>query len=520
VASDWLGVSIAPDDDIFTVAPTWERLDIGVTGLRVNRIEIRRGRQSEWETTDTGTCTVTFNDRAGVLDPTNTGSPYYGKLISRPFAVALRDPVSDTWWPLFRGAVDDAGYGLVTSKAKLETAIVAVDAFDFFANYELVPGLAGFTNDSGFVEYAADDFQARLDAVAGDCGWPSALTSFFTGNINVEACVYSPGDTALQALLEAVDAEFPTIANLYVDRRGIVQAHGRYARFNPDYVSATASNWVFNRWKAGDNDACRADTTRAKMQAPFGFRLSRKAIRNVALAYPQTANRDDLASYVVEDTASRAEHGTRTWTAENLKVRNGSTTGNNAKQECMLYAQYVIDNYANPAPRVEQFTVGTEHPTHDVFGPAAWGLITGVDISDIVNIAITHPGGGGLDEIDHYVEGISYVITPGPGTLDDTYPLVKMTCDLSPASWWGSHVFFTAKAAAAATGMVGSGSDAATFNRAGRGSVGAVGGGADAVTATRAGRGSAGTTAKGTDAVTFTEAGAGSAGTVGSGASA
>jgi len=445
VASDWLGVSIAPDDTLFDASPTWTRLDSGVSGLRVSSIEIVRGRSSEFEETGTGTCTVTFNDRAGVLDPTNAGSPLFGKILSRPFAVAIRNPVTDVWWPLFRGAVDDAGYNLTRSQVKLETAVVAVDAFDFFSNFELVPGLAGFANAqlnaSGYVFYEDAGFDERILAILGDCGWPTALSSIFTGNIICQESVYSPGDRAMQAIREAVDAEFPTVANMYVDKRGIVQAHGRYARFEPEIVSASASNWEYKTFRAGDNAAAAADPTVAKMQEPFGFSISRKMIRNAALAYPEGVDRSDLSSFIFTDEPSRAEHGTRTWTAENLKIAEDTTENISGKAACQLFSEYIVSNYAQPHPRVQAFTIGTERPG-GTFGDATWELACEVDISDSIEIVqLDHPGGGGFSEIGHFVEGLRYQIRPGPGSLDDAYPFFKMTADLSPAAYYDSSPF-------------------------------------------------------------------------------
>jgi hypothetical protein len=132
---NWEGVSVAPSDTLFTVEPTWTRLD-NLGNLRVAEVSIRRGRQSEFEQTDTGTCTVTFNDRDGDVDPTTVD------WISRPFAFAVRDPVTDTWHPRFRGSVDDHHYDLEASGfVKGTVSIEAVDALDYFANFELAPWL-------------------------------------------------------------------------------------------------------------------------------------------------------------------------------------------------------------------------------------------------------------------------------------------------------------------------------------------------------------------------------------------
>jgi hypothetical protein len=441
VASDWHGVCVG-DGNLFTWQPTWTRLDRDIAGLRCTGVSIRRGRRTIWERTDTGTCTATFSDRAGYLDPTR---PTASSLISKPFAVSIRNPVTNEWWPLFRGVVDDVGMVMNHHTLKLETAIQAVDLFDYFANFELIPGLAGFTeaqlNRQGYVFYEDATYKDRILAILGDAQITNpAMYSVFSGNIICAESQYSAGDKVLQALEEAVDAEFPTVANQYIDVRGVYQAHGRYARFNPDEVAGPLVNWDFNRWKVGDNAAARADLTRAKMQEPYTFSESRADIRNAALCYPVYTDLRDLGQFIYADSASRTAHGTRTWTAPNLAVAEEIHDMLSAKAFCQKVSQYIVLNYKDPIPRIPQVTVGTEHPTHDVFGPAAWAYICDVDISDVVNVQITHPGGGGFNA-DYYVEGISIDMRPGPGHLDTSFPFVKHTADLSSAAHWANNPF-------------------------------------------------------------------------------
>lgn len=451
LASDWMGVVIAPDDDMFTVSPTWTRLDSGITGLRVASIQIRRGRQSEFEDTGTGTCSVTFHDQDGVLDPTNSGSSLYGKTLSRPFAIAIRDPVQDEWFPLFRGHVDDIQHDFDRSVLVRNTVITAVDCLDYFANFELVPGLAGFTvgtpNAAGYVYYPEAGFDERLSTTIGvlsDCQWPSGLTSLFTGNVICREARYSSGDKVLQVIQEACDAEFPTVANYYVDKQGRLQIHGRYARFDPDTVSATASNWDFTRWKAGDNAAATADPGlggTAKMQEPYAFIDSRAMIRNAALAYPEGVDQSDLSAYIYEDATSRAEHGTRTWTAPNLQLASEETLGLTAKAYCKLIGEYIVENYKQSYPRISSLTLGSEHPTHGEYGAATWQMICGADISDYVAVTIDHPGAGGFSAAGYYIEGRTDDIRPGPGSLDNAFPIIKTSLDLSPADRWAHNPF-------------------------------------------------------------------------------
>jgi hypothetical protein len=444
VASDWLGVSYAPGSSLLDPSPTWERLDLGVAGLRVASIGIRDGRQSEFEQTGTGRCTITFRDQRGVLDPT---SPHFlGDLISSPLAVALRDPYRDEWFPLWRGCIEEVGFVPVRSRVKFDTVITGVDALDYFANYELIPGLAGFTNAQlnaqGYVFYEDAGFDERIFAVAGDAGWPVELSSFFTGNIVCTPSKYSSGDKVLQVIQEACDAEMPTVANYYVDARGIVQIHGRYARFSPAAVSASASNWIFREWKAGDNAAAGADPGlggTAKMQPPYEIVLSRSAIRNAALCYPQGTDQSDLSDYISTDEASRTAHGTRTWTAPNLQIQEETTIGLTAKAYCQLLSNYITQNYANPIPRISKMTIGTEHP-YEKFGAASWEMISEASISDRVDVTIGHPGGGGFEEEGYFIEGRTIDLLPGPGG-SNPHPIVKASYDLTPAAFYDSNPF-------------------------------------------------------------------------------
>ena len=442
MASDWESlVSYAPGGSLLDPEPTWVPLDNGHAGLKVAQISIRDGKQSEFEQTGTGRCTITFRDQRGCLDPT---SPHFlGSLISSPLAVALRDPVRDEWFPLWRGYIDDVGMIPVRSKVKFDTAIEAVDALDYFSNYELIPGLAGFTNAQlnaqGYVFYEDAGFDERVFAVAGDAGWPVELSSFFTGNIICSPSKYSSGDKVLQVIQEACDAEFPTVAGYYVDQRSILQVHGRYARFDPEGVSASASNWTFHEWKAGDNAAAIADPGlggTAKMQPPYQISLSRSLIRNAALAYPQGTEQSDLADYIATHEGSRTQHGTRTWTAPNLQIAEETTIGLTAKQYCQLLANYIVDNYHAPFPRIPNLTIGTEHPA-GTFGAATWEMLSEASISDRVLVTIGHPGGGGFGDEPYFIEGRSIDIRPGP----PAHPIIKATFDLTPGAFYADNPF-------------------------------------------------------------------------------
>ncbi|MDQ3671686.1 MAG: hypothetical protein M3364_04505 [Actinomycetota bacterium] len=432
---NWQGVAVAPASTILTVSPSWTRLDT-LAGARVEEVQIRRGKSDEFEITGTGTCRVGFNDRTGAVDPTTID------WISRPFAFVVRNPVTGVWHPRFRGAVDDHHYNLDPSEIKGDVVIEAVDALDFFANVELAPGLFGDPppeESAGYVFFEDTTVtgpKIRIEQGLGNIGWPVGLQSIFTGNVNLLQTVYSPGESLLTVFHDAAEAEFPTVANFYIDKHGVVCFHGRLARFTPASVASSATHWDFNTFTAGAGGV--------QMRPPYEPSRSRRFIRNAALCYPQKiivgSNEipfpvADRPGQVVLNTTSIATHQRRSWSAENLLVKSGITSGLSGKDECKTYANYIVRNYHTPHPRIEQITFKALRPD-DARGPALWNLLCKVDISDQFTITKPHPGGGGLSAVVYFVEGITETWRPLVRDLDTGYPYCEMTLDLSPAAYW------------------------------------------------------------------------------------
>ena len=441
MASDWQGVSIAFGGTIFDPTPSWTRVD---TVVRVPRITIRRGRRNEFERTDAGECTVTFHDPAGALDPT---SPGLGHIDSKPLAIAIRDPVAGEWFPLFRGQVEDWGYELRGSQVTGNVTVTASDALAYFAGFKMAPGLAGDTppvQSPGVIFYEDSpagtvDVDNRIIQALTDANWPSGLWSVFSGNVRMQESVYSPGEPILQVIDDAADAEFPTVANRYIDRFGFFCFHGRLARFDPDTVAASATHWDFHRWKAGDGAAIAGDSSRAQLRPPFLPMRSISMVRNAAWSYPMGIKGEDMEAQIITAAGSISAHGYKPWEAPNLLIAEGVTTGLTANEECALFAEYIIDNYQDPRTRLDQVTLRPLHPS-DPRAAATWELITGIDISDVIDVVVGHPGGGGVNEM-YYVEGITYEISPLVKDLDTGYPNVTLTLDLSPTAYWTTNPF-------------------------------------------------------------------------------
>src|SRR5262245_19480177 len=261
--------------------PVWTRIDT-LSGCRVRGWTVDRGRPTEFDKTGTGTAVVRIVDRQGLFDPTNGSSPYTGKIVpGKQAAVALQNPVNSTWHTLFRGFVESWTYQLGRRRQHMELELQLVDGFAILARAELQVGVDGtlppFSEFPPAQQTALNELAAgnvlygettgtlsdRIQAILGDAGWPALLAEptvdIFTGNVNVCPKAYGPGTSALDALFDCADAEFPGVANLWIaagSRAGHLTFHGRQARFRP-----LVAQYGIKRYTVGDPSAWTTDSS-------------------------------------------------------------------------------------------------------------------------------------------------------------------------------------------------------------------------------------------------------------------
>lgn len=435
-------VLIAFDDTALEESPTWERIDTDDHQTSVVAgIEIRRGRQTEFDQTEASTAVVSINDRSGLFDPDNASSPYFGELDGKQILLQAYNPVTATWVPQWRGHIDEYDWTHRPSQFVSDVQINCTDLFDYLGGVKMIPGLFGDSPPSGYsgiVFYEETDFQTRVTQLLTDAGLPAGMFRVFTGNVDVQDTGYDPDDEVMIAIRDALDAEFPAIANAYTDKAGRFVVHGRFARFDPDTVSGTTGgDWNFTRWKAGDGDAITLDADRAQIRPPLTWSRGRSRIINAAIAYPReyTNDRAWIDSQIVTDSGSITAYGYRSWEARDLILEAGTTTGNNARVESKLFADYYVSNYKDPRTRVEALTFKSMHPDDDRAEPS-WAILTGADISDIVDLQHGYPGGTGISE-NFYIEGSEMSIQPGPPEWD----FIELRLNVSPEAYYTDNVF-------------------------------------------------------------------------------
>lgn len=455
-------VGVAFDDGPLEPDPTWTWLDDEdvFPANFVSGYDTHSGKQTFAEETDTGTATVYINDRAGLLDGRNVSSPYFGKLSGKQILLQLWNPVTLSWEKEWRGWIDDYSYDIDGSAVNADgdpinasIQIECVDMFDYLNGFNLTPGLAGVAPPAGMedgVWYAATagSVQDRIIEILTDAGIPSEMRGpedgtgtgdIASGNVRVIGVKYDPDETALTALRDAADAEFPFIANIYIDRRGRFQFHGRYARFAPDDVAAEpGSHWDFARWPLGDGKAIADDPTRGQVRV-LSYNRPRADLINRAICWPQGLAAADMPDQVYVATTSSDDYGPHA--APPMSdlltgdyVGPGTITPDTAAHQCYLFAKLLVENKKLPRISITALQLKAMRPD-DPRAEATWGAICAADIGHIVNVAAGYPGGTGLEgdspEDDYYVEGRSLRVRP----LNPEHDYVECDLETSPAVW-------------------------------------------------------------------------------------
>lgn len=431
------GVSVAFGEAALTADPTWIRIDDQTIAL-VTGWQTKRGRTYITDKSDTGTANVDFYDLLGSLDPTNATGPFTPMDPNCPFAIALYNPVTETWHTIYRGLEQNVQCVLDLSENFLTGTMPAADLFSLLAIAEIPPGVdfadaadgSNTANEIGDTTYAKQSVQDRIYAILADAGITDpAVLDIFSGNVQVQACVESPGTKVLQPLQDAADAEFPGIANLFISKEGVITFRGRRARFDPDSYSA-------HTWHCGDTAAVAAGGSGWCLIAGLQFDKDVEKVINAADFSPQGISDIDIPGQLVTDPTSIDQFGPRGLSGADLLTAGGEgTDDNDANEETKLYSTYYVENMAAALPRISQLTFRWL-PPEDARAGDLWNLLCNVEIGDIVVVTTTHPGGGGFAADEYFVEGISY--DAKPLGREDIPDMVDVTCvlDLSPRGYF------------------------------------------------------------------------------------
>ena len=442
VVSQVQGVCIAFTSPTMTDSPLWTRIDDPNGPFIVTGYTVDRGRSYELDQTQPGTASVTVIDVNGYFDPTNPLGPFYGDLVPlKKAAIALRNPVTGNWRTIFDGFVSRWSFDMYQTENFNTVTIEMVDGMEVLSAAEMqfnsflgsVWGDPIPAGSEGNIFYAADDHVAhRINHILNDAGWPNGLREVFSGNVSLQKTVYAPRSSALTAIQDAADADFPGVANVYIGagpQAGKLVFHGRQARFHPE-----DANYHISSWLCGDITAVGLNPSNTALIFGLEWDIDKDKIINEALVTPQNVNDADIELNYVSDGASMAQYGVRGISFENLLTNQGHLTGNVALDETRLYGQYYVDNYAQPRTRINSIKLRSLG-ANDPYAAQVYRLMCNVDISDLVTVTTYHGGGGGFGET-FYVEGLHYTVGPMSGNVLD----VELTIDLSPQAYYSTPI--------------------------------------------------------------------------------
>ena len=222
--------------------------DVVDISAQVQRVSTRRGRNRILANFEAGTATVTINDPNSDFSPTNTSSPYYGKLL--PLRKIRIDAELDLGPPsgvvpinIFSGYI--TSYDTTFAQGVYDTSTVilqCVDGFRLLNNVSTdIPPVPGCT--------AGQLSGARINALLDWADWPGSLRTIQSGNSTMQV---DPGGnrSVLQAIQTIEQSEFGAFfinragQATFFDRDGLAELSDQPPRVYSDDGSGYSYNFV------------------------------------------------------------------------------------------------------------------------------------------------------------------------------------------------------------------------------------------------------------------------------------
>lgn len=394
--------------------------------------EVSRGRSYELDKNSPGTASVTLIDTTGELDPASGSYPFTP---GTPGAVAIRNAVTGGESPVFVGNISSYDYDLYKTEDYAVATINMVDGLDRLARLEMYagenytvnfgdfgPSAIGQDGDVCFIADPTGQAVAnRINQVLNQADWSVGGREIFSGNIALKSVVYAYRTPCLQAILDAADAEFPGVANFYIQKDGRATFHGRLARFNPGGGGYHITNWAAGDIPNGSGKALVFELT---------YGLDVEKVINSAIATPKDIADADIEDQRYEDAASISQYGARSISMDNLLTARDFFGALTPEDATLKFAEYYVENYREPEVHISKATFQFLPPGHSN-ASQQWALLCGIDISDQITFTTSRISG------TYFVEGLHYTAS----AAGEDYDNITLEVDLSPAAYYGTNPF-------------------------------------------------------------------------------
>jgi hypothetical protein len=358
-ASTPLGVGILAD----TASDVVDVSDITL------RASIRRGRNRILNKFEAGSATVILEDTNGDWVPTNTSSPYYGKLVPLRKIRIWADYNSVRYY-LFSGYVTSYDTNFKVGVDDISSVTLqCVDAFRLFSNVA-ISTVAGTS--------AGQTTGERMNNLLDVPTFPTSMRAIDTGDSTVQADPGTERDL-LSALQVIENSEF---GGFFIDPEG-----------NATFLSR-------------DTVAQKADQTATDF-ADDGTGISYQAIDfaydDTLIFNSVTVNREGGIAQTVQDTSSIETYFIHSGKREGLLVQTDA--------ESLEQANMILQSRKDAVFRIDSIGLNLADDTETARIQAGLEL----DIFDLVDITKSTPGAGSVT-LELFVQGVQHDITTNTWT--------------------------------------------------------------------------------------------------------
>jgi hypothetical protein len=328
---------------------------------QVNRVTIRRGYNLLQEQFQAGTATVRILDQNGDWNPTNTGSPYYGKLV--PLRKVRISADSNF---LFSGYTVAYNYTWDKEQNIGYVDIELADAFRLF-NMSSITTVTGAT--------AGQTTGTRITAILDTIGFPSSMRTIAAGVTTVQA---DPGTsrTSLQAIQ---NMEFSEQGAFFIAPSGNAEFLSRLAIEQKSGVNPTFFS------NAGDG---------------ISYRSLMTALDDKLIVNQTSVTRAGGTAQTSSNTASQIKYFPHSYTATDLLVQTDA--------QALDIALAYTATRAETTLRVDSLTLDLNTANYSAGTTAALTL----DFFDTIRVKNVGQDGTIIDKTLQCM-GVAHEITPG-----------------------------------------------------------------------------------------------------------
>lgn len=342
-------------------------------------ITISRGRSSEFDNFQSGTCTFHLNNEGRRFDPTNASSPYIA-VLKPSRMVVLQFSYAGVGETFYLGYLDGWPQSQDRADRRPVVEIVCKDFLSILSRtrvsattFTLDVSLLDIDNLSGDLP---EQFTGeRIAALLSMAGFDVSTMRDIDRGITVLPASNGTG----VVLSQSQDAEMAEAGFLYVARNGAITFLDRHRRFSDPRLSTVQTTFTQEEYGGiqVDNDLVRTWND-VRFSRPGGL--------------PQIARND----------ASIADHGLLTFPesgeAEEIQVLSDG--------EALARAQFWVQRYAGIAPRPSPITI---KPRRNM--PGLFLRCVQRDLMDLIAIERTPQGVGSTTTYTGHIQSVTHQIT-------------------------------------------------------------------------------------------------------------